>query len=83
MNYLIGLEEASSGEWILSLRFDLIREDCKSREYKFEQEDQYCSFLSVVQPVFVKNHQKKLAEMKYCEVPNNNHYIKTMAIPSF
>lgn len=68
MNYLIGLDEAPKGEWKLLLRFDLIREDCKSREYKFPEEEQYLSFLSVVQPMFVKNHQKKLAEMKYCEV---------------
>ena len=68
MHYLRGLETGPKGELSVSLYFDLIRQDCKSREYKFPEEEQFDSFLDVVQPIYVKNHQKKLAEMKYCEV---------------
>jgi len=67
LNYLQKIEMGEQN-LIASLYFDLIRQDSKTREYRFPEQEQYESFISDIQPIYVKNHQKKIAEMKYCEV---------------
>lgn len=70
LDYLQSLDIQSKEEEDLRivLRFDLVRLDCQCREYKFAEQDQFDSFVDIIQPIFVKNRQKRLSEMKYCEV---------------
>ena len=69
LDYLQSIGTQSDDSLKIILQFDLVRMDCQYREYQFSDEEQYNSFLDTVQPIFVKNRQKKLLEMMlYCEV---------------
>lgn len=70
LDYLHNLDvQKNKGEELsVQLRFDLVRVDCQYREYRFVEQEQFDSFVDILEPIFVKNRQKRLSEMKYCEV---------------